>query len=171
MALDVNESLSPYPYQSQLGSELCWAACASMVLEYYQQSVQQCTITGRFLQVDGCCQETLPTACDKSYPDSSISSIYMAYGGTAIYNNAAPEEGEIQGELKAHRPVEIKFSYDEGGGHVIMVFGFVVDDSGQAWYHVSDPNEGGRKDHTFADISSAFGLGSAVAYWSNISIP
>ena len=127
------ESQPPTLHALQIGlsrqrrSLWCWAACARMVLSGFGEDVEQCEIVSFLLDPLDCCVPGTH-GCNHSCEEPDILNIYERFNinGRLVrkdvkfntIRNAIDNEGQ---------PVEICVEWDEGGAHVILIYGWSKD--------------------------------------------
>jgi hypothetical protein len=123
-----NQNL-PIGHVVQQKSEWCWAACTKMVLSNFGQPVRQCDVV-EFLFDEVCCPsvndvDTCNSGCDKE----DILTIYEHFNVTATVVEDSDDIvfNEIRSEIRDRgRPVQVLIEWDEGGAHVVVIYGWRV---------------------------------------------
>lgn len=119
----------PMVWQQQQQSNWCWAACTSMVCQFYiptmfpsQCSVATITInTGRSQTSIDCCDPTVASTTGNS--TWGILPPLALTGHFASMVWASMNFGALLGELSAGRPVCVQIAWRSGGGHFIVING------------------------------------------------
>ena len=138
---------------------LCWAACATMVAQFYQRAATLRTVVERARPDLGSCGDL--DACNVGCTEADVLRVYGLFAITGNLSQQPLSESDLQKELAARRPVEIGYGSCVAGassGHLIIVSGFhagtdsisfLVDDpepagTGTASYQglLTDPNGG-----------------------------
>ncbi len=124
---------------AQYCSEWCWAACASMVLQYYGRPISECEVVSAMLG-GNCCQ--LPAACATPC-NTSGNPIYLLTAGGLYAQQVwgAISPAALATELTNGRPVIVYFNGTSTGGmfaHFIVVSGYTVGPIGTT-FRIIDP--------------------------------
>src|ERR1051326_7592817 len=90
------------PFVPQLVTNWCWAACASMVLSYYKQNIDQRAIAGFVLNTD--CRN--PDLWNVPCYAADILRIYSNWDLSASPPQGPLSSQALRDELEAGRPVE-----------------------------------------------------------------
>lgn len=126
----------PYIFQG-VGTNWCWAACAAMVLNYYNQNVTLCGVAGFLSPGIDCCQS--PFLCNKGCSADDVQRLYASRGFDSNPTGGPVSAQDLQTEINNGRPVEVGFDSCPGGietmGHLVLVYGYAPD--GSFW--VRDP--------------------------------
>lgn len=140
------------PYQRQEQVNWCWAACGAMLIGYYgKPPVTQCAMASRNFGRQ-CCAMPLENGCDRGeWPES----VYHLYGVTLSVDEHAIGDGEVVGELRAGRPVEVYYAWTGGGAHVAIVVGRLG--NGDYLVHDSYYGSGPRTEDA---VRTGYGLGA-----------
>jgi len=113
----------------QQKTEWCWAACTKMVLSNFGQQVRQCEVVESFLG-PGCCPAVHDEdTCNSACPIEDILTVYENFNVTATVVEDSDDIvfNEIRSEIRDRgRPVEVLIEWDEGGAHVLVIFGWRV---------------------------------------------
>ena len=155
----------PHIYQEQ--KNWCWAACAGMVLHYYNSAgVAQCRFANQALGQSSCCQFPNSSICDLPLQDLQITQLFTAYGLKTSYSAKSVGFGTLVSEINSGRPVEVAFSWNGGGGHVALVVETSIINNRQV-VRVNDPKNGAGGVY-YSDLQNAYGLGKWDATWTSI---
>lgn len=114
----------------QQKSEWCWAACTRMVLKSFQRDVRQCEVAS-FLLEEVCCPEGEENDenCNLSCQQDDIVNIYEHFDVKATFLDRTVRFNTIRREIQERgRPVQVCVDWDEGGAHVIVIYGWRVSD-------------------------------------------
>jgi len=156
----------PVPEITQEELNWCWAGCADMVLTYYGEAITQCALAAWLFQMPDCC--SAPSSCDKPCQLSDVSRVYEQWEVQADFQCEAISAADLQSELDAGRPVAVAFQWTEGGAHIVIICGWEQDQTGLL-FNVNDPDPAkGSSVHDYADLVSAFGLGTWRWTWTGI---
>lgn len=153
----------------------CWAACSSMILDYYGMSVNQCTIANWVYRdgLDDCCGITtcaLFHCCNQTNGFCGgtrwgVQGVLANWGVTSdcygSYPYAGLSENAVRSEIDAGRPFVIGWSWALGGGHALVGIG-ITGDNVHYWDPLPPERGGGYKissyslvaldtDHTWTD--------------------
>jgi hypothetical protein len=119
-------------------SDWCWAACAHMVLTVFDQNVSQCDVAS-FLRETNCCLEANEGECNLACDAEDVLHIYDNFGVTGTLVDDTLSFSSIREEIRdRQQPVEVGIKWDEGGGHLIVVYGCSVDGTAR-FVRVHDP--------------------------------
>lgn len=175
----------------QKQSEWCWAACVEMVLSHYNRHQDQCAVVAAKLtladnQQHDCCGDNERNfelvACENLLMDD----VWRRFDfktdlkTDGVHPLDVPldqlEFSKIQEEINNNRPVEvgIKWHVDRGGGHAILIVGWVVKD-GEPAVLVNDPLptsllgvHGQSGTLTLSELKKAFGHGKWIHSWTGL---
>jgi hypothetical protein len=177
-------------YIPQMASNLCWAASAQMVFDFYgHHNVTQCQLVDLKLGPGSHCCDLLPPAhsidvfdfhCDVGCLKEDVEKIYKTLEGAEL--NAKPPTGPLTFEQlddeinKNHRPVEVGIQWTGGnrqGGHVVIVHGCVTTANNEQLVFVNDPLSAyGQGQVRFVDLLEKYHTdGKWVSTWTEISKP
>lgn len=156
----------PVPYEQQLLSNWCWAACATMAAK---NTKTQCDL-GRVVFPTATCP---PAQVSNGQADpNEIDRVLREAGRSPSASNSAPpaQTADLLNELSAGRPVQIGWQWDfSQGGHVVLLVGS-DQIAAQTVFFIHDPlpsNEGGGPyiQMTSSDLSTAGGRGRWIYVW------
>jgi len=157
----------PVPYFSQCLSQWCWAACASMVLNFYKQKIDQCSVAGFECGGRDCCP--CNPFCDRPCDPPDVATIYGNW-----YVSAGMRQGQVSpqfllSELQAGRPIEVALGPCPGAGstdsgHLVIVYGAASDT--MFWVH--DPLAEGSGPVDYAALVNGMGRGCWRWTWTAI---
>jgi hypothetical protein len=153
----------PIPYETQLLTEWCWAACATMVAI---NQTTQCGI-GRTKFPGAPC----PPTSNENFPATpyDIRVALKKAGRIPTEINAAPPLTALQidTDLAGGRPLPVGWERP-CSGHVIVVCGSQPDATGATVYVVNDPDATTGGAHlllSWRDLDTARGLGQWTYAW------
>ena len=146
----------------------CWAACAEMVLRYYDIChVRQCDFANWLFQQTHCCAEPSSAECNRGCFVHDVSSLYLQWNIRSTFIGGMVPFSVLQAEIDAGRPVEIGFLWKEQGiAHVVLISGWHTDGT-EEFVHVNDPNNGFQF-LTYAELQTAYGKGTWSFTWTGI---
>ena len=135
---------------SQSLNNLCWAACTRMVLNKYHVSsgVKECDLPNFLFNQQKCCDHPLSSDCDRGCNKNDIIKVYNNYkvnckmsdlSGDLTSDQLADISQIIRDEISDQRPVEICYTIDTDGSHVVIIAGFKKDATGLFLFLVFDP--------------------------------
>jgi hypothetical protein len=155
------------PLILQEQTEWCWAACAAMVLGYYQASqVTQCQLADWLFGPAACCVAPASAACNKPCQVAHIKQILAHWLIQSTSVQGSVSFATLHNEVAAKRPVEVAFHWGMSGHVALVVEASWI--SGQPWVRVNDP-----KFHSglvsYAELLVAYGFGSWFWSWIGIS--
>ncbi len=134
----VGQVILPVPYISQRPyANLCWAACVEMVLKRYGRPGQPriCVLCSQVAQMD-CCNFWDEGKCDQGHWPIDLYQNFLGFNCEPIGQPINPES--LVSEIKAGRPVQVFYQWQNGGFHTALVYGYYPD--GQ--FEVADPLRG-----------------------------
>ena len=143
------------PQIAQAQPEWCWAACAQMVLQYYGQSIQQCELASGLFG-EPCCDDRDSLLCNEPAQVTDLAGVYQKWGRNAAFIQGQVPFETLQSEIKANRPIEIGFSWSDGGGHQVLVCGWNIDSTGP-YLLVNDPKWGSGAVY-YVNLQAAYGV-------------
>ena len=146
----------------------CWAACAEMVLRYYDIGhVRQCDFANWLFKQTHCCTEPSSAECNRGCFVHDISRLYLQWNIRSTFIGGMVPFSVLQAEIDAGRPVEIGFLWKEQGiAHVVLISGWHTDGT-EEFVHVNDPNNGFQF-LTYAELQTAYGKGTWSFTWTGI---
>ena len=156
------------PVIIQEQTQWCWATCMQMVLRLFDPGdvTKQCGFANAAFGMSGCCTAPSSSLCNQPLPIISISPEYQKYNYRSTYHGAAVEFASLQGELDNGCVVEIGLRWTQGGGHAVLIVGYVVDDTGRHLV-INDPWLG-RIVVLFEELLTAYGKGQWGWTWTGI---
>jgi hypothetical protein len=132
-------------------SEWCWAACARMVLSMFEEDVPQCDVAS-FLRETNCCSLANEDICNQGCNRQDILDIYNNFGVTATFLDDTVSFSKVRKEIRDRgQPVEACIEWDEGGAHVVIVFGCSLEGSVR-YVKVHDPYDYGVGEVRFSEL-------------------
>ena len=140
----------------------CWAASGQMVMEFLGVNVTQCDEANKRFGLNDCCNAPSPNRCvNGGWPE------FDKYGFTFQKTANAPLSWEaVKSQLDCQRkPFAFAWHWSGGGGHMMVVTGYVVIDDVN-WVYVNDPwppNVGDRYTKSYDDYVS----GSDHTHWND----
>lgn len=125
----------PFPIQTQLEVEWCWAAVAASVDNYFNPfaSLPQCRIATNVLGKDACSD---PEASNISATLQKALKVVDRLRGIQARQLTFDE---LRGELDAGHPVCVRIAWHGGGAHFVVISGYYVSPTGVRTVEVSDP--------------------------------
>ena len=135
------EKIIDVPRIKQEQPNWCWAACAEMVLRYYDRpAIRQCDFANELFDRTECCAEPSSPDCDRPCEMLDISNLYSSkHIHNKLVDRAVPFS-KLQSEIDANRPVEVVYFWRDWGepGHSVIVHGWYADGNDE-FVHVNDP--------------------------------
>ena len=129
----------PVPWLKQIGTNMCWAACAQMVLQSRGDMVtQQCHLANMMFG-GGCCADPFP--CDFPCPSTGVEDLYVLLGLGVFRAFGVAEHFVLVDEITAGRPVELAMDVGTANGHLMLVIWAGLED-GEQWVRINDPQHG-----------------------------
>jgi hypothetical protein len=146
---------------------LCWAACAAMVLQFFNFPVSMKTVME--FKFGHACPDYL--SCNLGCDESDILWIYRHFGVTGDPPKGVLKQTDLVAELNGHRPVEVGLgdcgTGSGGMGHVVVVFGYCADSSGLVFLvHDSAIASSGR--FPYSSLKSDMSEGCWIRTWANL---
>lgn len=128
--------------QAQQQTNWCWAAVATSVALFYNPSSTwtQCTLVNAELGETTCCSNGGSAACNKPwYLDKALQRV----GQLDSWSSGAMSFANVRAEIDNSRPLGVRIGWSGGGGHFVVVDGYLNDASQQVaiedpWYGASD---------------------------------
>lgn len=154
------------PMIKQEQKNWCWAACANMILHYYKRAETQCRLSNWAFNQSLCCQTPNSQACDRGLSDAGITQLFSSRYLHSSYIANSVSYVKLDAEISANRPVEVGYSWTNGGGHVAVVIATVIINGREA-VRVNDPAYGSVGVY-FSDLLLAYGMGRWDATWIEI---
>lgn len=168
-----NEKIINVPQIKQEQSNWCWAACAEMVLRYYDGSaVRQCEFANELFDRTECCLEPSSPACNRPCEMLDISNLYLSkHIHSKLLEKAVPFF-KLQSEIDADRPVEVVYFWRDWGkpGHSVIVHGWRIDGQ-EEFVHVNDPADGPATMSgivAYSELLIPYGAGDWTYTWIEI---
>lgn len=162
--------------EKQVKSNWCWAAVGVSVAKYYQQTYNrtQCQLAGITLGNINCCGDFQSTeSCNKPYyldRTLKVNSNLLELISSNIPFSA------IQTNIKSELPIGCRVGWTGGGGHFMVIKGWLVGAQGKQYITIADPiyaetqiavtsfasgyQSGGSWTHTYLTCPSDMGAGS-----------
>jgi Papain-like cysteine protease AvrRpt2 len=166
-----------FSIQRQLQTQWCWAAVSTSVSLYFNRSSTwtQCTVANKNLRRSDCCGS--PSNCNTP----SVLDVPLKITGkfrTMLERRLTLNE--VQGEISGNSPVCARIAWRGGGGHFVVVAGWLVAADPESQYlYISDPiyldsrvaldefpsgyQGGGDWTHTYLTDPSRVALAAAAA--------
>lgn len=113
----------------------CWAASGEMAMDFLGTDVTQCDQANRRFGRTDCCNNPVPNACvNGGWPE------FAKYGFNSEHTSDAPLSWEqVRSEIYcAKRPFAFSWHWSGGGGHMMIVRGYVTLE-GTNYVYVNDP--------------------------------
>jgi hypothetical protein len=137
--LDANYLQLPDVRQEQ--SQWCWAACARALFLHYGQDVEQCLIASYNRSRSDCCADPCPAQCNEpTYIVPNVQSILSNWDVDSQVVWSSASFYTIRSEIAAGRPLWVRWAWESGGGHFLLIDGY-NDDSGNKVMYM-DPSYG-----------------------------
>jgi hypothetical protein len=158
------DMILPVPFVSQEPyKELCWAACGSMIFQYYHMSnVDVLDLASKISKLD-CQMNPMPIGCDSAAWPCDL---YTAYGFTCQRVLAPLTLRSIRACIADMQPIQPYFQWnDDEGNHTVLIVGCYANDD--LLVYDPDPMLGtGRQ--SYQTLLYAYGRGSWQRTWYNI---
>jgi hypothetical protein len=116
----------PIGYVHQEKNNWCWCACAKMVLQHFGNAgIEKCEIADIAFKRNDCCSGD---HCNLSLPmkdaPNSIVGLYGDCGILVDHIDGALSYEQVTAEIDNKRPVEASLLREDGGEHVVIVYGW-----------------------------------------------
>lgn len=166
----------PAENTQQEHSQWCWAASSSCVLKVIQgKTTAQCDIVNyEYDRTDACGNTTFDWNSPANQPipnlygdTPSVEHIFAKYYGTTTGQNSACTYAVINSEIDAGRPVIMRWGWNSGGGHLLVVYGYDSSNNTQQVNYM-DPWPGeGTFLVTYAWVKSGNKNGGSTHTWTH----
>lgn len=145
----------------------CWAACAKMVVSYYNVSgLDQCDFANYLFKQTTCCHQSCEGECNRGASPTFINRLYKWLGVYFSFSNSIMPFQELEYQITQGCPVQISWRLHSGGGHVLLVIGTETGPAGK-YVHVNDPHAGYMK-IPYTSLIDAGGSGSWEYTWHDM---
>jgi hypothetical protein len=130
---DVSPSDATYldlPDVRQEQSQWCWAACSRALFLYYGQDVEQCLIANFNWNRSDCCTSPCPAQCNE--PTNLLPNVQDILSNWDVDSQVVWSSASfhtVRAEIAAGRPLWVRWEWESGGGHFLLIDGY-NDDSG-----------------------------------------
>ncbi|SFK48433.1 C39 family peptidase [Lysobacter sp. cf310] len=142
------------PLHMQEHSNWCWAASATMILQYHGRPLAQCTFVNKAFNINYACGNS--TFYWNSPANQGNWNYYVDdhmnyyWGGMRFYQqNGYLSQADLQYRINANKPFIMSWRWSNGGGHDVVVKGY----SG-SYVYFNDPWDGSYT-RTYASTVSA----------------
>jgi hypothetical protein len=134
----------PVKLHAQETNNWCWAASGEMVMAYFGRDVSQAAQANHALKRSDCGMQPVPAPCDKGgSPD------FAAFGFTCQSSNKPLSRVEIVHQIYTlKKPIPYSWGWKGGGGHVMVVIGYVKQTNGTFMLQSLNPWPPLHKDKT-----------------------
>lgn len=133
---DANLGSQPVISTDQHQSNWCWAASGEMCMEFLgSPAIEQCDEANKRFSRTDCCNNPTPTACNNGgWPE------FAKYGFSASNTtNAALSFDEVKNQIYCRKaPFCNTWKWNGGGGHMMVISGYMVID-GVQYVYLRDP--------------------------------
>jgi hypothetical protein len=110
------------PHIYQLQSNWCWAACAAMIINYYDEiNIRPCEIVSKEFNYD-CCR--YPNQCNQTNYTTRLLAITKPYNIKSKGIEGRLSWKQITDHLDKDELVLLRIKSDYGAGHVLIAFGY-----------------------------------------------
>ena len=132
---------SKFQIEPQQKLNWCWAAVTATVSRYFspQSNISQCNIAQRVLKID-CSNPDSDRPARFEDALSVLNEILpQPLNNKPLEQQSLPFE-TIQSQIHSGRPVCARIGwFNEDSGHLVMITGYSVSNSGEQWLDISDP--------------------------------
>jgi hypothetical protein len=136
-------------------NEWCWAAVASTVSMFYSSTSTwtQCAIACKALGNGTCCKTPLSSDCDVPWDLDKALEITGNLSGPAVNDQMTP--ADLVAEMTKQAPVGIRFDWDGGRGHFVLIYAARDDGGGTGTVAITDPLYGDSV-HAISDLNGNY---------------
>jgi hypothetical protein len=168
----LNEKTINVPQIKQEQPNWCWAACAEMILRYYDgSSVRQCELANELFGETECCSKPTSPGCNRPCKKQDVSKLYSSKNIYSKLVEGVVPFSKLQSEIDADRPVEVAYSWNDRRetGHLVIVRGWRIDGK-EEFVYVNDPGDSPSEERIVAypELLAAYGKGNWVCTWIEI---
>ncbi|HTV37612.1 MAG TPA: papain-like cysteine protease family protein [Xanthobacteraceae bacterium] len=128
--------------QQQIETNWCWAAVSTSVSLFYdpQSMWKQCGVAEKALSRNDCCSDPAaasdPGRCNSPwYLDKAL----IITGNLNRMESRRLAFNEVQAEIAAKKPIGCRVGWYGGGGHFLVIRGWIVGETGIEYLELSDP--------------------------------
>lgn len=146
-----------FTVQHQQQTNWCWCAVAVSVANFYGANLMQCTFANTYLSRTDCCTAT--GASGPCNQQTGLGAAIRAAGHLASFSESRPSFDTVRGEIDGGRPVGVRIEWSGGGGHAVVVDGYLAVDQ---FVGVEDPWSGASDVRLSTLHSSYLGTGSVT---------
>jgi hypothetical protein len=124
-----------FTVDAQVQSQWCWSAVATSVCRYYDASTNwtQCSLADAEFGQTSCCRDGSTTDCNKPH---TLDTALRRTGNLKTWYPVAFQS--LETEIQQGRLVAARVAWRGGGGHVVVIDGYLGDP--QQTIAVSDPS-------------------------------
>ncbi len=114
----------------------------------------QCEMANQAFGRTNCCQSNPFDAahCDQPIPILQYQEEYQRYSLKAELQSGSLTFDQVIMEITASRPVQAGILWLLGGGHAVLLVGYVITPAGDQYVKVADPDTGGASLMRYADL-------------------
>lgn len=161
-------------------SEWCWAGCTKCILNYYRDSISQCTIadyvrtvaTWHSFGTTNCCTNASLGCNYWNYnwgTNGSIQDILVHFANIANHGVPTLTTAEITSEIAANHLFVVRWAWTTGGGHFVVGHGISGSGSAASIYYMNPwPGEGMSIGTYSWMLSGVNGMGNHT--WSGTNV-
>ncbi len=129
------------PEVVQQQNQWCWAGVSDAVLSYFNKDIEQCRMANFAWSRTDCC--TNPTSANCNQPNSmygtsgSLKEILNRWCVKSRSKASALGFSKVKYQINRNRPIVIRYAWDSGGGHFILIRGYSTD--GPKYLYLMNP--------------------------------
>jgi hypothetical protein len=156
------------PAYAQEQSNWCWDACYQMVFAFFKFTITQCSIAQQipWNTYGNCCGK--PACCNNTCTVPQVALGWAKWGYNNDYTAGQITYPNIQTTINNNKVVEAALIWNGGGGHVVLVIGYVTGASDN-YVHVNDPGSAQTALVKYSSLQNAYGSGTWKYSWNNIT--
>jgi hypothetical protein len=131
-------NLPNFSMQRQTQTNWCWAAVSASVAAFYrgQTTWTQCAVANAELARQDCCGSGAGGACNQT---NTLDTALTTVGHLRRWAGGAADFTAVQGEIGAGHPLGCRVGWANGGGHFVVIAGWVEAVDGTRYVQVHDP--------------------------------
>jgi papain like cysteine protease AvrRpt2 len=131
-------TLANFAIQPQTQSNWCWAAVSASVAQFYrgQTNWSQCTVANAELGRKDCCAGGASGGCNQT---NTLNTALTTVGHLRNWSGGTVGFDVIKNEIGTGQPLGCRVGWANGGGHFVVISGWVEAANGTQYVHVYDP--------------------------------
>jgi len=126
--------------QTQEQQQWCWAAVAVSIGNFYGgHQWNQCSLVNSVLGCNNCCTDPCPGCCNIPW---RLERALITVGHLSAVESGAKSYLITRAEIDSERPLCARIGWDGGGGHFVIIMGYLEGNDGDEFLHIWDPKSG-----------------------------